>query len=65
MNEEIKSLKFEAEKAKVLLYTGTIGIEEAKTIIEPYISAVNAKSRELAKKYNQKPRLVSISGFLR
>lgn len=65
MNEEVRILKSEAEKAKILLWNGEIDLKEAKNKVKPYIDMVNEKSRELAKRYNQKPRLVSITSFLR
>ena len=65
MNEEVTILKSEAEKAKILLWNGEIDLKEAKNKVKPYIDMVNEKSRELAKRYNQKPRLVSATSFLR
>ncbi len=65
MNEEVRILKSEAEKAKILLWNGEIDLKEAKNKVKPYIDMVNEKSRELAKRYNQKPRLVSATSFLR
>lgn len=58
-------LKRQAEKAKVLYYNGHITREEAKAQIMPYINAVNERSKELAKKYNQRPKLVNFAGFMR
>ena len=65
MNEEVRILKSEGEKAKILLWNGEIDLKEAKNKVKPYIDMVNEKSRELAKRYNQKPRLVSATSFLR
>jgi hypothetical protein len=48
-----------------MLRIGEIDFDEAKKLVKPYIELVNSKSKEIAKKYNQKPRLVSVSGFLR
>lgn len=65
MNDEVRILKNEAEKARLLLRSGIIDLTEAKVKVKPYIDLVNKKSKEIAKKYNQKPRLVNASAFLR
>lgn len=65
MKKEIKELKEQAEHAKALLAIGAISYEEAKEKVSPYINEVNRKSKEIAKKYNQRPKFVSIRGFLR
>lgn len=65
MNDEVRILKNEAEKARVLLRSGIIDLTEAKVKVKPYIDLVNKKSKEIAKKYNQRPRLVNVSAFLR
>lgn len=64
MNEQTIILKTKAEQARTLLRIGEIDFDEAKKLVKPYIDLVS-KSKEIAKKYNQKPRLVSVSGFLR
>lgn len=65
MTQETQSLRQEAQEVKIKFYNGLISYDEAKKLVKPYIDAVNSKSRELAKKYNQKPRLVSVTGYLR
>ena len=65
MNEEVRVLKNEAEKVRVLLRSGVIDLTEAKVKVKPYIDLVNKKSKEIAKKYNQRPRMVTASSFLR
>lgn len=65
MNDEVRILKNEAEKARVLLRSGIIDLTEAKVRVKPYIDLVNKKSKEIAKKYNQRPRMVTASSFLR
>lgn len=65
MNEQTIILKTKAEQARTLLRIGEIDFDEAKKLVKPYIDLINSKSKEIAKKYNQKPRLVSVSGFLR
>ena len=39
--------------------------EEAREQIMPYLDAVNKRSKELAKKYNQKPKLVTFASYVR
>lgn len=65
MKAEVKVLKENAEKARSLYRMGAITREEAKKDIKPYVDAVNNKSKEIAKKYNQRPRLIDIYGFMR
>lgn len=55
----------EAMKAKILYNLGKITREEARAMIEPYASAFNEKSKELAKKYNVKAKLFNFNNFLR
>lgn len=65
MNENIKELKVEAEVARANYRANIITREEAKKQIMPYINAVNERSKELAKKYNQRPKLVNFSSYVR
>jgi polyhydroxyalkanoate synthesis regulator phasin len=61
----IKSLQAQAEEAKALYKIGSITREEAQKKIDPYINAFNAKSEELAKKFNQKVKRISLVTYLR
>lgn len=61
----VSEAKTRAEVARQLYRSGKITREEAKEQIMPYIDAVNARSKELAKKYNQKPKLVNFSSYVR
>ena len=65
MKPEVELLKNRAEEAKWLYKRNVITRAEAKAEIEPYIEAVNAKSKKLAKKYSQKHKPVTITGYLR
>ena len=65
MNKEINDLKETAEYARMLYRKGKFNIVVAKALINPYLDAVNAKAKELAKKYNQKPRKVSFYAYVR
>lgn len=64
-NNEVQELKANAETARAKLLHGVIDYKTAKEMTEPYIDAVNAKSKEIAKKYNMRPKLVSVKAFLR
>ena len=57
--------KDRADLARSLYRGGQISRIEAEEEIRPYAEAFNAKSRELAKKYGQRPRLFSITSYLR
>lgn len=60
--EEIKARAFEARDSyKACLITRL----EAKEMIMPYIKLYNEKSKQIAKKYNMKPRYISFVGFIR
>lgn len=62
---EIKELQARAEKAKAMYRIGQITREEASEEITPYLEAFNAKSIEIAKKYTQKPKKISLLTYLR
>ncbi|WP_311080944.1 hypothetical protein [Paenibacillus polymyxa] len=65
MNPEIAALKERAESYKILYKTNQVSRDEALSNIQPYIDKVNAKATELAKKFNVRPKLVTVTGFLR
>lgn len=65
MSEYVQQLKQKAEVARMAYRQGLITREEAKEEITPYLNALNSRSRELAKKYNQKPKLVSFISYIR
>lgn len=57
-------LKHIAEKYRDLYRLGKVSKEEAIVNIKPYINALNKKACEIAEKYNQKPKKVSVAKFL-
>lgn len=63
--EKIKILKAQADEAKASLKLGFIDYAEAKKMASPYVKAFNEKSREIAKKYNQRPRTINVASYLR
>lgn len=65
MNEHTKELKTQAEIARAKYRSNYISRDEAKEQIMPYLDSVNERSRELAKKYNQKPKLVTFTAYVR
>ena len=65
MTTEMQTLKETAEEARSFYGTGQLTREEAKEKIQPYLNAVNEKSKELAKKHGIKHRDVSFIGFIR
>jgi len=65
MSDEMRLLKQNAEIAKRLYAVNLMTRDEAKEKIMPYINEVNKRGAELAKEYNQKPRLVNFSGYCR
>jgi hypothetical protein len=65
MNPEIAALKERADSYKILYKINQVSRDEALGNIQPYIDAVNAKATELAKRFNVRPKLVTVTGFLR
>jgi hypothetical protein len=47
------------------LKMGAIDYNKAKDMAKPHINAINEKSRMIAKKHGEKPRLVSFYNFVR
>lgn len=65
MSDKTKQLKDRAEKAKHLYNAGVITRAEAKKEVQPYIDHFNENSKEIAKKYNMKPKYISFNMFCR
>ena len=65
MTDEMMMLKQTAEYYRDLYKGGMCSREMAKEKVMPYLDAVNNKSKELSKKYNQKHRPVTFSYFIR
>ncbi len=58
-------LRQEAEQAKIAYKCNLITRNEAMKKIEPFITAYNEKSKEIAKKYGQRPKTINATSFLR
>lgn len=65
MTNEIKSLMNNAIYYRNLYNMGKVTEDIAKENINPYLNKVNEKSTEIAKKYNQKPKLIKFSQYVR
>lgn len=61
----MQSLKDSAATAKFQYKIGQITREEAVSKIQPYLDVANEKSIEIAKKYNQKPKKITLNAYLR
>lgn len=61
----MKELKECAEKGKILYNSGVISREDAKELIMPYIHYYNEKAKEIAKKYDMKPKTITFSQYVR
>lgn len=59
------TIKQRAEEAKVKLRCGAISYDEAVEEIMPFIKVANEYSKELAKKYNQRYKKISVQAYLR
>lgn len=61
----MNDLKLYAEKYRQLYNSGKCSREEAIKNIQPYLDLVNEKSKIIAKKYSQRPKFVTFSGYIR
>lgn len=64
MTEAEKNLEAVAD-IKRRLGRGELTLDEAKAELKPIVDRINAKNREIARKYNARARLVSVSSILR
>ena len=65
MNDYTLGLYHRAMMAKRRLAFGQLTLEEAKENAKPYIDYVNIASKEKAKEFGVRARLVNVSSFLR
>lgn len=65
MTNEAQKNREAMEAIRAKLAQGEISYAEAKSQAEPIIASINAKAKEIAKKYNQRPRLVSFNEIMR
>jgi hypothetical protein len=65
MNKEFAKLKDRADKARILYKQNKLTRAEAIAEVTPYVLAFNSKSKEIAKKYGQRPGQMNISSYLR
>lgn len=65
MTNEAKQNREKIEAIRGQLSHGFITYEQAKKQAEPIIASINDKAKELARKYNQRPRLVTFNEIMR
>lgn len=61
----IDILRNTAETYRYLYRKGVCSRDVAKLNIQPYLDIANERSKELAKKYNQKPQIIKFYGYVR
>lgn len=57
--------KEELDTIKMWLFTGAISYNKAKELAAPHISAMNAKAKEIAGKYNVKAKSINFASYMR
>lgn len=62
---DIEELRYNAELYRAQYNLGYCTREEAKKNILPYIEYLNNKAKEIAKKYNKRPKIISFSSYIR
>lgn len=62
MNETLRDM---AHETRALYRMGEIDRKEAQERLRPYVEYFNARSAELAEKYNQKPKRFNFAAFMR
>ena len=65
MTNEARKNREAMEAIKANLAQGRISYAEAKSQAEPIIASINAKAKQIAKKYGMRPRLVSFNEIMR
>jgi hypothetical protein len=65
MESKMKALSIKAQKARTLYHLKQISRDEAKMEIMPFIEVFNEKSKQIAKKFKQSPKLMTFSNFVR
>lgn len=58
-------LQMQAEHYRFLYQTNQCDRETSKEMIQPYLDLINEKSKEIAKKYNQRAKLVNFASYVR
>lgn len=65
LNNEVSMIKDRAEKARMLYRSGDMSFEDVKQVVGPYTTAVERRSKELAKKYGMRPQRFNLKAWLR
>ncbi len=58
-------MREDLQTIRAWLLSGAISRDEAKKQAEPIIAEINKKSIEIARKYGQRPRLVTFASVMR
>ena len=53
------------QNIRILLLSGAISYDKAKKLSALHLNAFNTKAKEIAKKHNVNPKLISFAGFMR
>ena len=65
MNDKIQYLQIQANDGRKLYNANLISRDEAKEMIMPYINYANKMSKEIAQKYDMKPKYISFISYIR
>lgn len=65
MSEEMMKHTEEMMTIRMWLHLGAITYDRAKELAKPHLDAMNARSREIAKKCGARYRPMSFSSFMR
>lgn len=57
--------RMQAEYYRSLYRSNQCSRDKAKEMIQPYLDLVNEKSKEIAKKYNQRPKFITFNPYVR
>jgi hypothetical protein len=65
MSETMRKHTEELRNIQMWMMTGAITYDRAKKMAMPHLAALNARAKEIAKKYSVKPRLITFASFMR
>lgn len=65
MSEDMMRHTDEMRTIRLWLHTGAISYDRAKELAKPHLAAMNARSREIAKKCGARYKPISFSAFMR
>ena len=65
MNEEMMKHTEEMRTIRLWLHTGAISYDRAQELAKSHLAAMNARSKEIAKKCGARYRPISFTSFMR